>query len=57
MAGQLRDAAIFGRYLIEESAAGRLKVQYGSPYVLGKLRELLGEPATAPAVEPARGLR
>ena len=31
---QLRNAALLGEYLIEESAAGRLKVRYGSPYVL-----------------------
>jgi hypothetical protein len=38
---QLRNAALLGEYLIEESAAGRLKVQYGSPYVLEKLKALL----------------
>jgi penicillin amidase len=38
---QLRSAALLGEYLIEESAAGRLKVQYGSPYVLEKLKALL----------------
>jgi hypothetical protein len=54
---QLRGAAVLGIYLIEESAAGRLKVQYGSPYVLERLREVLKElgggqqpdPAPAPA--------
>ncbi|MCU0962960.1 MAG: hypothetical protein MUF48_22940, partial [Pirellulaceae bacterium] len=40
---QLRGAAVLGIYLIEESTAGRLKVQYGSPYVLTRLRELLRE--------------
>jgi penicillin amidase len=40
---QLRGAAVLGIYLIEESAAGRLKVPYGSPYVLTRLRELLRE--------------
>ncbi|MBM3501590.1 MAG: hypothetical protein FJX74_23290, partial [Armatimonadetes bacterium] len=43
LVGQLRDAATLGVYLIEESAAGRLAVQYGSPHVLGKLQELLAE--------------
>lgn len=38
---QLRQAVILGSYLIEESATGRLKVPYGSPYVLEKLKELL----------------
>ena len=41
MTDQLRNAALLGEYLIEESAAGRLKVQYGSPYVLEKLKTLL----------------
>jgi penicillin amidase len=55
---QLRGGAVLGIYLIEESAAGRLKVQYGSPYVLQQLRALLKEldggqqPAPAPASEP-----
>lgn len=40
---QLHQAAILGAYLIEESSAGRLKVQYGSPYVLEKLKELSKE--------------
>jgi hypothetical protein len=38
---QLRNAALLGEYLIEESAAGRLRVPYGSPQVLGKLKALL----------------
>ena len=38
---QLRGAAVLGIYLIEESAAGRLKVPYGSPHALQRLRELL----------------
>ena len=38
---QLRSAAVLGVYLIEESAAGRLKVPYGSPHVLERLRTLL----------------
>lgn len=52
---QLRGAAVLGIYLIEESAAGRLKVPYGSPYVLTRLRALLEEleakqpPAPSPA--------
>ena len=56
---QLRGAAVLGIYLIEESAAGRLKVQYCSPYVLTRLRALLEEldakqpPAPSPAPEPA----
>ena len=55
---QLRGAAVLGIYLIEESAAGRLKVHYGSPYVLERLRELLREldggqqPDPAPASNP-----
>ena len=55
---QLRGAAVLGIYLIEESSAGRLKVQYGSPYVLQRLRELLQEldggqqPAPSPASKP-----
>ncbi len=40
---QLRDAARLGVYLIEESAAGRLKVRYGSPRVRDGLRQLLDE--------------
>jgi penicillin amidase len=39
---QLRQAAILGAYLIEEAAAGRLKVPYGSPHALRRLKELLG---------------
>ena len=38
---QLRSAAVLGVYLIEESAAGRLKVPYGSPQVLQRLKALL----------------
>jgi hypothetical protein len=38
---QLRSAAVLGVYLIEESAAGRLKVRYGSPQVLEGLKVLL----------------
>ena len=38
---QLRGAAVLGVYLIEESAAGRLKVRYGSPHVLEGLKTLL----------------
>ena len=38
---QLRSAAVLGVYLIEESAAGRLKVRYGSPHVLNRLKALL----------------
>jgi len=49
---QLRQAALLSEYLIVESAAGRLKVQYGSPYVLQQLKALLqslGQPdKTAP---------
>lgn len=40
---QLRSAAVLGEYLIEESAAGRLKIPYGSPYVLRQLKTLLNE--------------
>jgi hypothetical protein len=38
---QLRGAAILGRWLIEEAAAGRLKIPYGSPHALKRLQELL----------------
>jgi len=38
---QLRSAAVLGVYLIEESAAGRLRVPYGSPHVLEGLKALL----------------
>jgi hypothetical protein len=38
---QLRSAAVLGVYLVEESAAGRLKVPYGSPHVLERLKLLL----------------
>jgi penicillin amidase len=57
---QLRGGAVLGIHLIEESAAGRLNVKYGSPYVLQRLRELLKEldggqnPAPAPAPKPDR---
>jgi acetyl esterase/lipase len=40
---QLRNAALLGEFLIEESAAGRLRVPYGSPQVLEKLKALLKE--------------
>ncbi|MBI4327225.1 MAG: hypothetical protein HY674_18470, partial [Chloroflexi bacterium] len=43
LAGQLRSAAVLGIYLIEESAAGRLKVRYGSLQVLEGLKALLKE--------------
>jgi hypothetical protein len=49
---QLRNAALLGEYLIEESAAGRLKVQYGSPYVLEKLKALLTELGRAAPAAP-----
>jgi penicillin amidase len=41
LTAQLRGAAILGRWLIEEADAGRLKVPYGSPHALKRLRELL----------------
>ncbi|MBM4093247.1 MAG: penicillin acylase family protein, partial [Planctomycetes bacterium] len=60
---QLRGAAVLGIYLIEEASAGRLKVQYGSPYVLTRLRALLREldaeqpsnppPSAGPDPEPS----
>ncbi len=53
---QLRGAAVLGIYLIEESSAGRLKVQYGSPYVLTRLRGLLqelGDSQPPPPASPA----
>lgn len=43
LTGQLRGAAELGVYLVEESAAGRLKIRYGSPPVAEKLRTLLAE--------------
>jgi hypothetical protein len=55
LAGQLRAAAILGVYLIEESAAGRLVVKYGSAYVLGSLRELLAELGDGDATRGAGG--
>ncbi len=39
---QLRGGAVLGVYLIEESTAGRLKVQYGSPYALRAARVAAG---------------
>ena len=50
---QLRGAAVLGIYLIEESSAGRLKVPYGSPYVLQRLRELLRELGGSQEAAPA----
>ena len=41
LAAELQEAARFAIYLIEESAAGRLKNPYGSPYALRRLQELL----------------
>lgn len=38
---QLRNACVLGIHLIEEAAAGRLKVPYGSPHVRDRLQELL----------------
>jgi penicillin amidase len=40
---ELRNAAILGEYLIVESAAGRLRIQYGSPHALQALRGVLDE--------------
>ena len=40
---QLRSATVLGVYLIEESAAGRLKVPYGSPHALEGFKKLLTE--------------
>jgi penicillin amidase len=50
---QLRGAAVLGVYLIEESTAGRLKVQYGSPHALDRLRGLLTEIDAVPKTPPA----
>ncbi len=52
---QLRNAALLGEYLIEESAAGRLKVPYGSPHVFARLKALLTDlgRATPPAPNAA----
>ena len=52
---QLRGGAVLGIYLIEESSAGRLKVPYGSPYALTRLRELLKELDAGPPPPPAPG--
>ena len=41
---QLREALKLGAYLIEESQAGRLKVKYGTPHCLKRMRELLKDP-------------
>ena len=38
---QLREALKLGVYLIEEAQAGRLKVPYGSPHCLTRMRKLL----------------
>ena len=38
---QLREALKLGVYLIEEAQAGRLKIPYGSPHCLQKMREML----------------
>jgi penicillin amidase len=51
---QLRSAALLGEYLIEESAAGRLKVKYGSPYVLEKLKTLLNDLGNRQSSDSAR---
>jgi penicillin amidase len=54
---ELRSAARLGEYLIEESAAGRLKVRYGSPYALKKLKALLtdmGDPQAEPTSDPPK---
>jgi len=53
LTGQLRSAAVLGVYLIEESAAGRLKVPYGSPQVLERLETLLKDLGASEA--PDRG--
>jgi hypothetical protein len=49
---QLRNAAVLGVYLIEESAAGRLKVPYGSPQVLQRLKTLLKDLGEMPPRDP-----
>ena len=46
---EVREALKLGIYLIEEAQAGRLKIPYGSPHCLQKMREMLkamgsGEP-------------
>lgn len=51
---QLRSAAVLGVYLIEESAAGRLKVPYGSPHVLDRLKALLKDLGSDPALNRDR---
>jgi len=47
---ELREALKLGIYLIEEAQSGRLKIPYGSPHCLQKMREMLnalgpGEPS------------
>jgi hypothetical protein len=41
LAGELREALKLGIHLIEEAQAGRLKVDYGTPHCLVRMRELL----------------
>jgi penicillin amidase len=45
---QLREALKLGVYLIEESRAGRLKVEYGTPYCLERMRKMLNQFAPQP---------
>jgi len=52
LTAQLRNAALLGEYLIEESAAGRLKVPYGSPYVLERFKALLRELGNTQSLGP-----
>jgi hypothetical protein len=51
---QLRGTAILGRWLIEEAAAGRLKIPYGSPYALKRLEKLLKDLDGREAPKPRR---
>jgi hypothetical protein len=51
---QLRSAAVLGVYLIEESAAGRLKVPYGSMQVLAGLKALLKDLGANAALNPGQ---
>jgi penicillin amidase len=51
---QLRGAAVLGRWLIEEAAAERLKIPYGSPHALKRLQELLKDIGEGDTRKPQR---
>lgn len=51
---ELREALKLGIYLIEEAQAGRVKVPYGSPHCLQKMREMLEAMESKKIVEDRR---